>query len=107
MMYNNQMQNQDILSELINVISLIIGMENLKENREQSYHNDVQKANDNQAKYLLEEINKQFEIQNQILHEQNLMLGRIISYLEENNYLTNIPNTFLKDGEKIVWTSTS
>lgn len=107
MMYNNQMQNQDILSELINVISLIIGMENLKENREQSYHNDVQKANDNQAKYLLEEINKQFEIQNQILHEQNLMLGRIISYLEENNYITNIPNTFLKDGEKIVWTSTS
>lgn len=107
MMYNNQMQNQEILSELINVISLIIGMENLKENREQSYHNDVQKANDNQAKYLLEEINKQFEIQNQILHEQNLMLGRIISYLEENNYLTNIPNTFLKDGEKIVWTSTS
>lgn len=107
MMCNNQMQNQDILSELINVISLIIGMENLKENREQSYHNDVQKANDNQAKYLLEEINKQFEIQNQILHEQNLMLGRIISYLEENNYLTNIPNTFLKDGEKIVCTSTS
>lgn len=107
MMYNNQMQNQEILSELINVISLIIGMENLKENREQSYHNDVQKANDNQAKYLLEEINKQFEIQNQILHEQNLMLGRIISYLEENNYITNIPNTFLKDGEKIVWTSTS
>ena len=107
MMCNNQMQNQDILSELINVISLIIGMENLKENREQSYHNDVQKANDNQAKYLLEEINKQFEIQNQILHEQNLMLGRIISYLEENNYITNIPNTFLKDGEKIVWTSTS
>lgn len=107
MMYNNQMQNQEILSELINIISLIIGMENLKENREQSYHNDVQKANDNQAKYLLEEINKQFEIQNQILHEQNLMLGRIISYLEENNYITNIPNTFLKDGEKIVWTSTS
>lgn len=107
MMCNNQMQNQEILSELINVISLIIGMENLKENREQSYHNDVQKANDNQAKYLLEEMNKQFEIQNQILHEQNLMLGRIISYLEENNYITNIPNTFLKDGEKIVWTSTS
>ena len=106
-MYNNQMQNQEILSELINIISLIIGMENLKENREQSYHNDVQKANDNQAKYLLEEINKQFEIQNQILHEQNLMLGRIVSYLEENNYITNIPNTFLKDGEKIVWTSTS
>lgn len=107
MMCNNQMQNQDILSELINVISLIIGMENLKENREQSYHNDVQKANDNQAKYLLEEINKQFEIQNQILQEQNIMLGKIINYLEESNYISSIPNTFLKDGEKIVWTSKS
>lgn len=46
---------------LINSLSLIVGMQNLQENREQSAHNDVQLANDNQAKYLLEQLNIRFD----------------------------------------------
>lgn len=64
--------------DLLNILSLIIGLQNLQENREQSAHNDVQTANNNQAKFLLEEINKRFE-------EQNIILNKILEILENNN----------------------
>lgn len=51
-------------------------MENLQENRQQSAHNDVQVANDKQAQYLLEEINKKFE-------EQNKILDKLVELLEK------------------------
>ena len=70
--------------DLLNAISLIIGMQNLKENREQSAHNDVQIANAEQTKYLLFEITKQFEEQNKILSEQTIMLSKILDILERN-----------------------
>lgn len=59
----------------INIIALLIGMENLYENRTQSAQNDVQSANQQQAEYLLDEINKRFE-------EQNKLLERILGLLE-------------------------
>lgn len=62
MAYNNN--ELDILA----VISVLLGMQNLSENRQQSAHNDVQIANDKQAQYLLEEINKKFDEQNEILN---------------------------------------
>ena len=75
-MYNNN------FLDMLNAISVIIGMQNLKENREQSAHNDVQIANSEQAKYLLFEIAKQFEEQNKILSEQTSMLSEILNILK-------------------------
>lgn len=67
---NNQLGFIDILS----ILSFAIAIENLKENREQSESNDVQKANDKQAHYLLDEIKRLFQ-------EQNEMLGEILDRL--------------------------
>ena len=73
MPYNN---DKDELINLINILSFMVGLENMQENRLQSAQNDVQMANDKQASYLLQEINKQFQ-------EQNDMLNEIISLLKE------------------------
>ena len=59
---NNNNQNY---SDLLNVLSLILALENLSENRQQSQYNDVHKANDEQAELLLEKINKRFAEQNE------------------------------------------
>lgn len=55
--------------DLLNIVSILIGLQNLQENREQTAHNDVQIANDNQAKFLLNELKKQFDEQNKMLKE--------------------------------------
>lgn len=65
---NNDQRQFDAL-DILNVLSFMLGLENLQENRAQSAHNDVQTANQKQAEYLLEEINKRFEEQNRILAE--------------------------------------
>jgi hypothetical protein len=64
-----QMNSQLDVIDLISILSFALGYENLMENREQSKQNDVQAANDTQAKYLLEELTKKFEEQNQMLKE--------------------------------------
>lgn len=76
-----QGQNNDLIN-LINVLSFVIGYSNLKENRQQSAHNDVQAANSAQAEYLLNEINLRFDEQNKILEEQNVMLAKLLEILE-------------------------
>ena len=73
MPYNN---DRDELINLINILSFMVGLENMQENRLQSAQNDVQMANDRQAKYLLEEINRRFD-------EQNEMLNKIVALLKE------------------------
>lgn len=55
--------------DLLNIVSILIGLQNLQENREQSEHNDIQSANDNQTKFLLDELNKKFNEQNKMLNE--------------------------------------
>lgn len=70
-----QNENNDLIN-LINVLSFFIGYSNLQENRAQSAHNDVQAANDKQAAYLLEEINRRFD-------EQNKMIKRLIELMEK------------------------
>ena len=77
------MNNNNFL-DAVNILSLILAIENLQENREQSQHNDVQVANNKQADFLLQEINKRFDKQNEILEEQNLLLDKIIKMLEKN-----------------------
>ncbi len=62
--------------DTLGLLSLYLAILNLQENREQSAHNDVSVANDKQAQYLLTEINRKFE-------EQNEMLKKILSILED------------------------
>lgn len=63
-------------NDTLGLLSLYLAILNLQENREQSAHNDVSVANDKQAQYLLTEINRKFE-------EQNEMLKKILSMLED------------------------
>ena len=77
------MNNRDYYAIYIfNIISFLFGYENLKENREQSKHNDVQAANNAQAEYLLNEINKRFDEQNKILEEQNIILNKLLERMD-------------------------
>lgn len=61
-------QQAEIAGLLLNVLSILLGYENLIENRQQSAQNDVAAANDQQARYLLGEIRKEFTLQNQLLY---------------------------------------
>lgn len=72
------MFNQNFLDALnmLNVYSVYLALENLYENRQQSEQNDVNAANDRQAHFLLEELNKKFE-------EQNKILKQILDILEQ------------------------
>ena len=69
-------QNNELIN-LINILSFMVGIENLSENRIQSAHNDVQIANDKQAEYLLNEINRRFD-------EQNKILARLVELMGES-----------------------
>lgn len=69
--------------DLLNLASLLVGLANLNENREQSAHNDVQRANDKQAHYLLTEIARLFAELNRRLSEQDETLDKIQKTLEE------------------------
>ena len=75
-----QDQNNELIN-LINILSLVVGLQNMQENRLQSAQNDVQEANKNQARYLLQEINRRFDEQNKILEGQNRMLERLIELM--------------------------
>ena len=61
--------------DALSVASFLLGYENLVENREQSKQNDVQSANDKQAKYLLEELGRKFDEQNEMLKKIMDSLG--------------------------------
>lgn len=65
--------------DLLQVIGLAIGLQNLSENRQQSRHNDVQAANDQQAQYLMNELARRFD-------EQDAMLRRIMEELNIENH---------------------
>lgn len=69
------MQNNDQFLDLMNALSLIIGIQNLQENRAQSQANNIHYENDVQAQYLLTELTKKFE-------EQNVILRKILEILE-------------------------
>lgn len=64
--------------DLLSLFSVFLGYENLIENRQQSAQNNVSAANDKQAKYLLTSLYEKFD-------EQNKMLKKILTILEEQN----------------------
>lgn len=61
----DMISNNQNHSDLLNALSLILAVENLKQNEAQSQYNDVHRANDEQAELLLENINKRFAEQNE------------------------------------------
>lgn len=72
--------------DILTIASFMLGYENLMENRSQSEQsdklikqNDVQTANDKQAQYLLVELRKQFD-------EQNEMLRKILEVLTSEDH---------------------
>lgn len=64
----NEQRKFDAL-DAISVLSLMLGYQNLQENRQQSAHNDVSAANEKQAKFLMEELGRKFEEQNEMLRQ--------------------------------------
>lgn len=64
--------------DMLGLLSILLGYENLVENRQQSAQNDVQASNDKQAQYLLTELGRRFE-------EQNEILKKILYILEGEN----------------------
>lgn len=62
-------QRQFDALDVLSVLSLLLGYENLLENRQQSAHNDVSVANERQARFLMEKLGRRFEEQNAMLRE--------------------------------------
>lgn len=75
--------------DFINAMSLIIGIQNLSENREQSAHNNIQFENQKQAEFLLKEISRQFEDIKSLFDEQNKTLRQIVKALQKINDTEN------------------
>lgn len=74
-----KMNNGYNFFDILNLASLLVGLQNLNENREQSAHNDIEAANQKQAEFLLSEINRRFEEQNQTLAKIRAALEKMES----------------------------
>ena len=61
--------NNNWNGNLLNVLGILLGYENLMENRQQSADNDVNMANQKQAKQILDDLHEQFAYQNRLLEE--------------------------------------
>lgn len=77
----NNNQNIDFLQ----LFSIYLGYQNLIENREQSAHNDIEKANQEQAEFLLNKFSEQFEEQNKLLYKILDKLGGVNNGNDEKN----------------------
>lgn len=75
-MFNQNQQYQDNFMNAIDILALLIGIQNLAENRQQSAQNDVHSANQEQAEMLLSALGKR-------LDEQDAMLREILTLLKE------------------------
>lgn len=75
-MFNQNQQYQDNFMNAIDILALLIGIQNLSENRQQSAQNDVHSANQEQAEMLLSALGKR-------LDEQDSMLKEILTLLKE------------------------
>lgn len=73
-------QNENYFMNAVDILALLIGLQNLFENRQQSAQNDVNAANEREARYLLAEIGKR-------LDKQDAMLSRILELLERGGHV--------------------
>lgn len=78
----NNNNNSDMTGNLLDLISILVGLENLMENRQQSADNDVNSANQRQAKEILDDLHEQFNKQNSMLEYQNHLLEQILLLLK-------------------------
>ena len=78
----NNNNNSDMAGNLLDLISVLVGLENLMENRQQSAENDVNSANQRQAKEILDDLHEQFDKQNAMLEYQNHLLEQILFILK-------------------------
>lgn len=83
-MFRNQQAENNFFNG-VDLLALLIGIQNLNENREQSAYNDVHAANDQQAQFLLAELDHRFQEQNAILEKQNEMLERLLNLLDKED----------------------
>lgn len=68
--------DNDNIGNLLDIISIVIGYQNLIENRQQSADNDVNRSNQEQAQLILDDLHEQFKLQNQMLAEiLNILKG--------------------------------
>ena len=67
---------------LLDIISILLGYENLMENRQQSAENNINKSNQEQAKQILDDLHEQFNEQNAMLEYQNHLLEQILKILK-------------------------
>ena len=74
--------NNDKFGELLDFVSILIGYQNLIENREQSKDNDINKSNQEQAKSILNDLHEQFNRQNAMLEAHTLLLKQILKILK-------------------------
>lgn len=63
------MNNNEIWGIILDAISVVIGVQNLYENREQSAQNDIAKHNQEQAKFILNDLHERLDYQNNLLEE--------------------------------------
>lgn len=79
--------SNDNFGILLDIISILLGYENLMENRQQSAENNINKSNQEQAKQILDDLHEQFNEQNTMLEYQNHLLEQILKILkgEEND----------------------
>ena len=92
------MENKNY-NNYLNEVGVVLSVLNLILNEEQTKANDVHKANDEQANYLLDKLEGRFsEIKQDIedlehytcilserLREQNKMLSNLVKFLEDKN----------------------
>ena len=92
------MGGQFDVMDMLSVMSFLLGLENLQENRQQSAQNDVNAANDKQAKRILFEIGKR-------LDKQDGMLKEILEEINRKNAArTRIKKSKCTQGEVAKWT---
>ena len=84
---DNELFNTNLIDagNVFNVLGIMIGYENLVENRQQSKQNDIQKHNQLQAKVILDDLHLQFHRQNRLLYYQNKLLKEILDILKGEN----------------------
>lgn len=74
--------SNDNFGILLDIISILLGYENLMENRQQSAENNINKSNQEQAKQILDDLHEQFNEQNAMLEYQNHLLEQILKILK-------------------------
>ena len=74
--------SNDNFGNWLNLISILLGYENLMENRQQSAENNISKSNQEQAKQILDDLHEQFNEQNTMLEYQNQLLEEILNLLK-------------------------